>query len=59
MLVLMDATGIQCPQFQEGSLWLKDFNQNCDKLFAKEKPWIQAGKKNLSIVAKELLLYLI
>lgn len=58
MLVLLDSTGIQVPQFVNNSDWMKDFNRNCEKLFAKEKPWVKAGRKNLSKVAKELLLYL-
>lgn len=58
MVILMDTAGIQIPHFNKTDAWMRDFQVNADRLFAKEKPWVKAGQKNLSVVVKELLLYL-
>lgn len=58
MTDILDNNEIDIPDFNNKDKWMLDFRKNADALFEKEKAWVAPGKKNLSIVVKDMLLYL-
>lgn len=54
----MDEQGTDIPYLNPDAPWAKELAKNAKALYSKEKPLIDAGKPNLSIMVKDFYKYI-